>query len=55
MPLVIHARQPIYLFADSQLLFWKRDGTLFLKTVRDRLARPGLRAAYVGASNGDLP
>ncbi len=52
--------QPIYLLADSQLLFW-RDGAgrLLLDRAREALAeraggRP-LRAVYLGASNGDQP
>lgn len=46
--------QPLYLFADSQLLFWKRNDRLILDTALDGLAwdRP-ISAAYVGASNGD--
>lgn len=49
-------RQPLYLLADSQLLFWKRDGRPLLETALDRLARDKpLSAAYIGASNGDRP
>ncbi len=48
--------QPLYLLADSQLLFWKRKGRLLLETALDGLARDSpLRAAYIGASNGDRP
>jgi hypothetical protein len=56
--------RPIYCLADSQLLFWRReDGTSWLESVTDaaREARgrgadgAPLRAAYVGASNGDEP
>ena len=47
--------KPIYLFADSQLLFWSEDDVLFLKSVRDHLGEGDLKAAYVGASNGDDP
>jgi peptidase E len=47
--------QPIYLFADSQLLFWRQDGFLFLDLVRARIDVKAPRAAYVGASNGDKP
>lgn len=45
---------PIYLFADSHLLFWKRtDGSLFLSEILDglRVRRPSV--AYIGASNLD--
>ncbi|HTX96721.1 MAG TPA: Type 1 glutamine amidotransferase-like domain-containing protein [Mycobacterium sp.] len=49
-------RQPLYLLADSQLLFWKREDQLILETALDGLVsgRP-LSAAYIGASNGDRP
>jgi cyanophycinase-like exopeptidase len=48
--------QPLYLLADSQLLFWQRQDRLFLDTALDGLAqdRP-ISAAYIGASNGDRP
>ena len=45
----------MFLFADSQLLFWSEDGELFLERVRRLLAGEAPRAAYVGASNGDRP
>jgi cyanophycinase len=48
--------QPLYLLADSQLLFWKRQDRLLLETALDGFARDTpLRAAYIGASNGDRP
>ncbi|MDZ7264262.1 MAG: Type 1 glutamine amidotransferase-like domain-containing protein [candidate division KSB1 bacterium] len=47
--------KPIYLFADSQLLFWKSDGHLFLETLKDHLAAADPKAAYIGAANGDNP
>lgn len=47
--------QPIYLFADSQLLFWIDKGTLFLDSIRELIASPSPKAAYIGASNGDDP
>jgi cyanophycinase-like exopeptidase len=48
--------QPLYLLADSQLLFWKRQDRLLLETALDGLARDTpLSAAYIGASNGDRP
>ena len=47
--------QPIFLLADSQLLFWRESGQLVLeRLVKDR-TRDRLKAAYVGASNGDNP
>ncbi|MCV7029962.1 Type 1 glutamine amidotransferase-like domain-containing protein [Mycobacterium sherrisii] len=48
--------QPLYLLADSQLLFWKQHGRPLLQSALDGLdthAAPS--AAYVGASNGDRP
>jgi len=47
--------QPVYLFADSRLLFWREEGGLFLDSIRRLTARDSPRAAYVGASNGDAP
>lgn len=48
--------QPLYLLADSQLLFWKRQDRLFLDAALDGLPRDTpLSAAYIGASNGDRP
>lgn len=53
--------RPIYCLADSQLLFWRDDdGELWLDrvvgTTRAGAANGDpLRAAYVGASNGDEP
>jgi cyanophycinase-like exopeptidase len=48
--------QPLYLLADSQLLFWKRQDRLLLEAALDGLAsHTPLRAAYVGASNEDRP
>ena len=46
---------PLYLFSDSQLLFWKRNGKLLLESVRESFADPAPPAAYIGASNGDRP
>ncbi len=48
--------KPLYLLADSQLLFWKRDGRLILEAALDGLAQDKPpSAAYIGASNGDRP
>lgn len=44
--------QPIFLLADSQLLFWRDGGQLLLEKV---VTRDQLKAAYIGASNGDDP
>jgi cyanophycinase len=44
--------QPIFLFADSQLLFWRDGGQLLLEKV---VTRSQPKAAYIGASNGDDP
>jgi cyanophycinase len=46
--------QPLYLFADSQLLFWKRNGRLLLQEALESQADHATpSAAYIGASNGD--
>lgn len=48
--------QPMYLLADSQLLFWKDErGRLFLEGVREHIESKTPSAAYIGASNGDTP
>lgn len=47
--------QPIYLFADSQLLFQREQGVLFLDSLRRLLTHDSPKAAYIGASNGDAP
>ncbi|MFL6237244.1 MAG: Type 1 glutamine amidotransferase-like domain-containing protein [Thermoanaerobaculia bacterium] len=54
------AIKPIFLLADSQLLFWRdEEGRRFLDRARalieaDVPGRP-IKAAYLGASNGDAP
>jgi len=47
--------QPIYLLADSQLLFQTVDGRPLLENVCQELEKTSLKAAYIGASNGDEP
>jgi hypothetical protein len=47
--------KPIYLLADSQLLFWKQHGSVFLESVRSEIVKESPKAAYVGASNDDQP
>lgn len=47
--------QPIYLLADSQLLFGYEGGESLVNSIRRRAARDSPKAAYVGASNGDAP
>jgi peptidase E len=47
--------QAIYLLADSQLLFWRQDGKLFIENIRSSIPHDSPGAAYVGASNGDDP
>jgi hypothetical protein len=51
-------RRPLYLFADSQPLFWREQGGPFLLRARydlDPRSRVAPKAAYLGASNGDEP
>lgn len=47
--------KPIFVLADSQLLFWREDGQLLIDRVVKDSTRDKLKAAYVGASNGDNP
>jgi peptidase E len=47
--------KPIYLLADSQLLFWRNQHGLFLDSIRASVANGSPTAAYIGASNGDDP
>jgi peptidase E len=46
---------PLYLFADSSILFWKNGDSLFLQSILKTAETDALRAAYIGASNGDVP
>jgi hypothetical protein len=59
-PNVAGTLKPIFLLADSQLLFWRdEEGKRFLERARALIEAdaPGGRpkAAYLGASNGDAP
>ena len=47
--------KPIFLFADSQLLFWRPHEDPFLNVVRRSIDAVHPKAAYLGASNGDDP
>ena len=47
--------QPIYLLADSQLLFWRTTQGPFFSQLGRTLNRLSPSAAYVGASNRDDP
>ena len=47
--------KPIFLLADSQLLFWRENGQLVLERVVKARTRDRLKAAYLAASNGDDP
>jgi len=51
----MNALQPIYLFSDSQLLFWRQNGIRFLDSLREFILEESPKAAYIGASNGDQP
>ena len=52
---LIDPLKPIVLLADSQLLFWRENGELLLDRVLKECTRDKLKAAYIGASNGDHP
>ena len=45
----------IFLLADSELLFCRENDQLFLDRVVKEWQRDHLKAAYIGASNGDHP
>lgn len=45
----------IFLLADSELLFCRENGQLLLGRVIEECKRDHLKAAYIGASNGDHP
>lgn len=47
--------KPIYLFADSQLLFWKKHGEFFIDSIHEFIQGKNPKAAYIGASNDDAP
>ena len=47
--------KPLYLLADSQLLFWKNGSDSLAERVRANLDSSKPSAAYIGASNGDQP
>jgi Peptidase family S51 len=45
----------LYLLADSQLLFWKDNDSLFAARIGEEIEAETPKAAYIGASNGDNP
>ncbi len=47
--------RPLYLLADSQLLFWKNGKELFLSSILQASGSSRPNVAYLGASNGDSP
>jgi cyanophycinase len=47
--------KPLYLLADSQLLFWKSDTGSFAERIRAELDSVSPKAAYIGAANSDQP
>ena len=49
------APKPLFLLADSQLLFWGDEEGPFMDRVAACTAPGAPRAAYLGASNGDNP
>jgi cyanophycinase-like exopeptidase len=65
VPLVADPRQaanegrsepaPLFLLADSQLLFWADDDGHFIDRIAAYTGPGAPRAAYLGASNGDVP
>lgn len=51
----VSARKPLFLLADSQLLFGLGGGAHLLDSVKSLTGTGSPVAAYVGASNGDAP
>ncbi|HEY4679133.1 MAG TPA: Type 1 glutamine amidotransferase-like domain-containing protein [Candidatus Angelobacter sp.] len=47
--------KPLYLLADSQLLFWSNGGDSLTERIHADLDSQKAKAAYIGASNGDQP
>lgn len=51
--------KPIFLLADSQLLFYKSGDSVFLDQIKKLIQKEakvdGIKAAYIGASNNDDP
>lgn len=47
--------QPVFLFADSQLLFWKADGVYLINWIARQIPASAPKAAYLGASNNCQP
>jgi len=47
--------QPVFLFADSQLLFWKAGGDYLVNLIARQIPTPAPKAAYLGASNDCQP
>jgi hypothetical protein len=47
--------QPLYLLADSQLLFSRSPGHLLGEKISAEIDTKSAKAAYIGASNGDQP
>lgn len=47
--------KPIFLLADSQLLFWQANDIRFLASARKLLRSREPAAAYIGAANDDRP
>lgn len=52
---MIEMMKPIYLLADSQLLFYREPQQLWLASLKSWLTATSIRAAYIGASNDDQP
>src|SRR5437763_5202818 len=47
--------KPLYLLADSQLLFLRETEHAFMNRIREAVDSTDPKAAYIGASNGDDP
>ena len=48
-------KKPVFLFSDSQLLFWKNDDSYWLESITKCLDGEDFSAAYIGAANNNEP
>lgn len=46
--------KPVFLFSDSSLLFWQENDVLFASHILKHIDSHQPKAAYIGASNGDI-
>ncbi|MCY7293920.1 Type 1 glutamine amidotransferase-like domain-containing protein [Alteromonas sp. a30] len=47
-------KKPVFMFSDSSLLFWQDGEMLFARQILNYIDSHSPKAAYIGASNGDI-